>query len=275
MSGLAPPLPAPPIPRLPRRTWANDPRKRERLLGVLTPFVILALWEACARMGLFDTRFFPPPSIIALAFADMIRDGTLGGELAVSARRLAYGLIGGTIPGVVVGLAMGMSATIRAVVDPIISALMPVPKTVIVPLSMLIFGVGETSDIVMVAIGVFFPMAINAYAGVAGVPPIYFDVARSLRVSRLTVFTSIAWPGALATMFAGFQLAVANGLIILTVVEMLGATEGLGHMIWSSWQVFEVPRMYVGIIVISAAGVVIQLVMKEVKRVLLRWDPAA
>lgn len=263
------------IPRIVRPVWYKDVRRRDRLLNVVTPIFLLFLWELLTRLSVFDSRFFPAPSTIGNAFVTMLADGSLFGELSISAKRLFLGFVVGAVPGIVVGLSMGMSTIVKAILDPIISALMPVPKTVIIPLALLIFGLGETANIVMVAIGVFFPIAINAYAGVANIQPIYFDVAKSLRISKVTIFFSIAWPGALSTIFAGFQLAIANALIVLTVVEMLGATEGLGHMIWTSWQVYEVPRMYVGIVVISAAGVLLQICMKEVKRLLLRWDPAS
>lgn len=256
-----------------RTPWYRTASARDRILGVVTPFLLLLLWEVLSRTGVVDDRFFPPPSRIATTFVEMMGDGTLASALGASGMRLISGFVLGAVPGLLVGVAMGTSWAVRAVVDPVISALMPVPKTAIVPLSLLIFGMGESSKIAMVAIGVFFPVAINAYAGVAGVQRIYFDVAKNLGASRRMVFTTISWPGALPTVYAGFQLAVANALIVLTVVEMLSARTGVGSLIWSSWQVFEVERMYVGIIVISAAGVVIQLLMNEVKRHTLRWDP--
>lgn len=256
-----------------RTPWYRTASARDRVLGVIAPFLLLLVWEALSRTGVLDDRFFPAPSQIAATFGEMIGDGTLLSAIGASGERLIYGFVLGAVPGVLIGVAMGMSWVVRALVDPIIAALMPVPKTAIIPLSLLIFGMGESSKVAMVAIGVFFPVAINAYAGVAGVQRIYFDVAKNLGASRRTVFTTIAWPGALPTVFAGFQLAVANALIVLTVVEMLAARTGVGSLIWTSWQVFEVERMYVGIITISAAGVVIQLLMNELKRHMLRWDP--
>jgi NitT/TauT family transport system permease protein len=177
----------------------------------------------------------------------------------------------GGIPALGIGLAMGLYRPVRAALDPLIAATYPIPKSAIVPLLLLIFGLGEMSKIVMVAIGAFFPIVINTAAGVQEIPPIYRDVGRNFGASRWQTFRTIALPGALPLVMTGIKLAVGLGLILIVIAEMIGAKSGLGYMIWNAWQIFAVPTMYVGLITVSILGVLFTLLLTEVERVLVPW----
>ncbi|MEN3277624.1 MAG: NitT/TauT family transport system permease protein, partial [Massilia sp.] len=150
----------------------ND-KTRDRLLGIGSPLVLLLLWEASARGGLIDVRFFPAPSSIAAQAVELTGTGELWGHLAASLKRLAWGTLLGGIPALLLGITMGLYRPIRAAIDPLISATYPVPKSAILPLILLIFGLGEASKIVMVALGVFFPVLINTITGVLQIDKIY------------------------------------------------------------------------------------------------------
>lgn len=248
-----------------------SPGARDRVLGVLSPIALLVLWELLSRGGILDDRFFPPPTRIASTFADLAKSGELWTNTWVSLRRVLLGLALGATPGLAIGLCMGLYRPVRAALDPIIAATYPIPKSAIVPLLLLIFGLGEMSKIVMVAIGAFFPVVINTAAGVQEIPPIYRDVGRNYGASRWQTFRTIALPGALPLIMTGLKLAVGLGLILIVIAEMIGAKSGLGFMIWNAWQIFAVPTMYVGLITVSVLGVVFTLVLTELERVLIPW----
>ncbi len=122
------------------------------------------------------------------------------------------------------------------------------------PLILLIFGLGEMSKYVIVAIGVFFLMAINTMAGVMNVPNIYFDVARNLKASRWKIYFTVALPGALPGIFTGLRICVGTALLLLVAAEFVGASEGIGYRVWWAWSVFWVDTMYVGFAVIATLG---------------------
>src|SRR5690242_2833863 len=155
------------------------PRTRDRLIGLLSPVFLLLLWEAFARIGWIDQRFFPAPSSIAASFVDLSRSGELWANLSASLTRLFWGCLLGGVPALLLGLAMGLHRPVRALVDPLVAATYPVPKSAILPLVLLVFGLGETSKIAMVALGVFYPMIINTTAGVLEIDRIYLDVGRN------------------------------------------------------------------------------------------------
>lgn len=248
-----------------------SPGARDRLLGVLSPLALLVLWELLSRGGILDDRFFPPPTRIASTFADLAKSGELWTNTWVSLRRVLLGLALGATPALAIGLCMGLYRPVRAALDPIIAATYPIPKSAIVPLLLLIFGLGEMSKIVMVAIGAFFPVVINTAAGVQEIPPIYRDVGRNFGAGRWQTFRTIALPGALPLIMTGLKLAVGLGLILIVIAEMIGAKSGLGFMIWNAWQIFAVPTMYVGLITVSVLGVVFTLALTELERVLVPW----
>ncbi len=246
-------------------------RMRDRLLNVISPLALLTLWELCARFDVIDTRFFPAPSSVLSTAVEMLQSGELVTHTAASMQRLAYGTILGGVPALVLGIVMGLNRTIRALFDPLIAATYPVPKSAILPLALLVFGLGEASKVFMVAIGVFFPVVINATTGVLEINKIYLDVGRNYRANRWNTFWTIALPGALPVIMTGFKLGIGIGLVLIAVAEMVAAKSGLGYLIWSAWSTFAVEQMYVGLFVIALIGFLITLVLNELERVIIPW----
>jgi ABC-type nitrate/sulfonate/bicarbonate transport system permease component len=246
-------------------------RMRDRLLNVISPLVLLTAWELCARFDVIDTRFFPAPSSVLSTAVEMLQSGELVTHTVVSMQRLAYGTILGGVPALVLGIVMGLNRTIRALFDPLIAATYPVPKSAILPLALLVFGLGEASKVFMVAIGVFFPVVINATTGVLEINKIDLDVGRNYQASRWNTFWTIALPGALPVIMTGFKLGIGIGLVLIAVAEMVAAKSGLGYLIWSAWSTFAVEQMYVGLFVIALIGFLITLVLNELERVIIPW----
>jgi ABC-type nitrate/sulfonate/bicarbonate transport system permease component len=246
-------------------------RRRDRILSITSPLGLLLAWELAAATGLIDVRFFPAPSSIIGKLIEMARSGELTENVLISLQRIVLGFLLGGVPAVVIGIAMGIWRPIRALVDPLIVATYPIPKSSLLPLILLIFGLGEMSKVMMVAIGVFYPMAINATAGVLQINQIYLDVGKSFKASRWDTFRTIALPGALPFIMTGVKLGAGLALILIAVAEMVGAKSGIGYMIWSAWETFAVAKMYVGLFVIALIGFAISLLLNEIERWVIRW----
>jgi ABC-type nitrate/sulfonate/bicarbonate transport system permease component len=244
---------------------------RDRLISIASPIALLLLWECAARTGLIDTRFFPAPSSIFHALLTLAGTGELWRHTSASLQRLALGFLVGGIPALILGIIMGLNRAIYAIFEPLIAATYPIPKSSILPLVLLIFGLGEGSKIFMVAVGVFFPVAINATAGVHEINQIYLDVGRNFRASRWNTFRTIALPGALPFIMTGIKLGVGMGLVLIAVAEMMGAKSGLGYMIWAAWETFSVEQMYVGLFVIAIIGFVLSLILNEIEKRVVPW----
>jgi len=247
------------------------PRRRERLMSIASPLGLLLAWEVAAQLGFIDVRFFPAPSTIIVVLIRLAQSGELIENVLISLQRIILGFLLGGIPAILIGITMGISRPVRALIDPLIVATYPIPKSAILPFILLIFGLGEMSKVVMVAIGVFFPIAINSTAGVLQINQVYFDVGKSFKASRWDTFRTIALPGALPFIMTGVKLGAGLALILIAIAEMVGAKSGIGYMIWSAWETFSVAKMYVGLFVIALIGFTVSFLLREVERWIIRW----
>ena len=252
-----------------RRSWSRE--SVERAMNIVSPVALLLVWELCARAGFIDVRFFPAPSKVFQVMYNLIQNGQLEKHVWASLQRLWWGILFGGVPALMLGIAMGMYRTLRVIVEPVIMATYPIPKSAILPLILLIFGLGEASKIVMVATGVFYPILINAMAGVLEINKIYFDVGRNFGAGRWQVFRTVALPGALPLIMTGIKLGVGLGLVLIAIAEMVGAKSGLGYMIWNAWEILSVETMYVGLISIAVLGLLFTLLLNELERIIVPW----
>jgi NitT/TauT family transport system permease protein len=246
-------------------------QNKERILSIFSPVLLLVLWEVLVQTGLLDKRFFPAPSSIVGTFTNLVTSGDLWKHLQASITRILIGFALGAIPAIFLGISMGLFRWVRAFFSPMVASLYPIPKIAILPLIMLIFGLGEQSKWVIIAIGVFFLVLYNTMAGVMNIPNIYLDVGRNFGASRWQFYKTIALPGALPLIFTGVKLAAGVALLIIVAAEFVGAKTGIGYMIWQSWQTFSVETMYVGLVVIAILGYLVSLGLDELEHVLIPW----
>lgn len=247
------------------------PETQERLLSIVSPIVLLLLWQGASSVGLLDPRFVPSPISIGYAAYALIASGELFVHLKVSLLRILVGFVVGAVPGIALGLLMGMSRWVRATIDPIVAAIYPIPKIALLPLVMLYFGIGDLSKVVLVAFSVIFLVLINAMAGVLAIDPVYFDVAKNYNAPRRKLWTRVIIPGALPMIFVGLRLGIGVALIVIVAAEFVAAQSGIGFLIWTSWQVMRIEDMFVGIIVITVLGVITTFLLREVERWATPW----
>jgi len=243
----------------------------EILCYALSPLLILALWEAGVRLTVIDARFFPAPSEILGAFGELAQSGELSTHLGISLQRIFWGFLLGSIPGVLIGVSMGYFRLFKMAMDPLIAAVYPVPKIALLPLIMLVFGLGELSKVVVIAAGVFFICTINSMAGAQNIDRVLIEAARSFGARPLSMFKEVILPGATPVIFAGLRLSLGMALILIVAAEFVAAKSGLGYLIWSSWTVFYVPQMYVGLLMVAALGILFTYVLEWVERVAFPW----
>jgi NitT/TauT family transport system permease protein len=242
----------------------------ERIATLLAPFVLLLLWEGLVQLRVLDRRFFPAPSSIAGTFMQLAMT-TLPGNIAISLSRAAIGFLIGAVPAILLGVLMGLVPIVRAALQPIVGALFAIPKVSILPLVMLIFGLGEQSKWAIIAIAVFFQVLISTAAGVANIERIYLDVGRNFGAGRLATLWTIALPGALPVIFAGVRLGWGVSLLLLVTAEMVAAKAGLGFLIWQAWQTFTIEEMYVGLVTIAVLGMLSFWLLDVLEGWLIPW----
>jgi ABC-type nitrate/sulfonate/bicarbonate transport system permease component len=261
------------------RTWSPRAGSAafERLLSVVSPVLLLAVWEIAAGLGIVDTRFFPAPSTIFLAAWQMLQpsrqypSGELWTNMSISLARIGVGFALGAVPGVIIGLVMGLFGPVRAIVQPLVDATFPIPKIAVLPLFIMVFGIGEESKYAIIAVAVVYVVLINTVAGVRNIDRIYLDVAKNYHAGRFMQFTDVALPGALPLILTGLKLGMGVALLVIVSAEFVGAKSGIGFLIWTSWQIFQVEKMYVGLLIIAVIGFGSAIALNRIERVLVPW----
>ena len=243
----------------------------ERIVSLFSPLILLILWELSARAHWIDTRFFPAPSKIIAVWVKMIASGEYFSAVGISLTRIIIGFLLGAVPALILGIIMGLSTVVRALLNPIFGTLMPIPKLALLPLILLVFGMGELSKWVTIGAGLFFHVLYNTMTGVVNIDSIYIDAARNYGATRADFFFRIALPGALPNIINGIRLALSVGLLLIVAAEMIGATNGIGHMIWQGYEVFALEQMYVGLLTMALFGYLITHGDEALEKVVIPW----
>lgn len=240
-------------------------------LALLSPLVVLLLWEITSQSGLLDRRFFPPPSQVVGQLSNERTMERLPGDVVATVQRVLIGFAIGSSLGLLMGLWLGLFRTPRLILSPVFAALYPIPKIALFPLLLILFGLGDQSKWAAIAIGAFFLVFYNTLAGVLQIPPIYLDVARNAGASRIQVFRTVAVPAALPGIFTGLKLATGTAFVVLAAVEFVGAKVGLGSFMWQSWQILQVDRMYLGLVIFAIMGFVSITLVGWIESRLVPW----
>ncbi|HEY0448805.1 ABC transporter permease [Actinophytocola sp.] len=254
------------------RAYAFRRRLLERGLAVAVPIGLIALWQGLASAGVAESPYFPPPFAIASSWGDLLSNGVYADSVVASVRRIVLGYVAGTLGALVLGFAIGSNALLRSALEPTIAALYTIPKLAILPLLLLVFGLGETSKILLVALTCFFVVLINTIDSVAGVSPRYRDVGRSCNASRWAMLWHITVPAALPQTLTGMRIASGMAVIVIVGAEFVAADTGLGFLVWNSWNLGVPEYMFVGIVSISLIGVIATALLRGLERVLTPWN---
>lgn len=247
---------------------------RERVFAVVSPLGLLVIWEVLSRTAVLDVRIFSMPTAVAVVMVRLLSDGELASNAGHTVWRLILGMVVGTVPGLLLGLSMGLFRTPRAVLGPIVSAIYPLPRVALFPLVLLIVGLNETSNVLMIALGPFFSMLIGTMAGVLNVEPIYLRVAKSFEVNTRDLYFRVVLPAALPIILSSFRLSLGLGLLGVVAVEFLMTNDGLGYLIWHSWQVLSLPESMAGLVTAGLIGFALFLTLDAVEKRLVPWVSA-
>ncbi|MCO5185017.1 MAG: ABC transporter permease [Anaerolineae bacterium] len=243
----------------------------ERALPAVILLSLLLIWETGSRIGLIKPLLFPAPTMIGRSLLDMAASGDLWLHTRATLLRVLLGLLIGGVPALILGLLMGQSRRLAIVLDPIIAAIHPIPKIAIFPLIMVFLGVGEGSKIFIAAFGAFFPILLSTAAGVRQINPILTQVATNYGANRFKLFTRVVLPGSLPSVLTGVLLALNLTLLLTVAIEIITAKEGLGSIIWFSWQTMRTETMYVSLTVLMILGVLFNGCMHWLTRLLTPW----
>ena len=238
---------------------------------VWLPLALLGGWELCAATGTINTLFFPAPSTVARAGWDLGWSGELGRHVVATLARTGAGFAAGLVPGIVIGLAMGRSRRVRWSIEPLVSTLVSIPKLSLLPLLLLVLGVGERPRIALAGVAAFVVVALQTLDAVRSINADHVELARNYGATPWGIVRWVYWPAALPQLSTGVRLALGRALAVTIAVEIVGAPRGLGSLIWAGWQTFAIERIYVGIFVSAMLGAVFHFGMRGLERRLVPW----
>lgn len=247
-----------------------------RLIGRMSPLVLfIALWYGACSSGLVNSEFLPTPTKVAAALADLLSGGEIARNLFVTLFRAAVGLALGSICGIWIGLMMARSERFKAYVTPIVGGTYSLPKSALIPLFALWFGIGNVTAIAAVFLACLLPMIVNTYHGVVTTPKVLVWSAQALGTTDRELPSQVLLRSAMPDIFTGLRIALGFSFVLAISTEMIASTSGIGKLIFLYGENGTYDYMFAAIACIVAVAFVADRVTLLGMHRLLRWHESA
>ena len=262
-------------PHPPSRLRLGLPTVPDRLrYGLIGFAVVLPLWEAVVRLGIVKRVTLSSPTLILEAgWEDLFVNGILWPHIMQSSQQFFLGLGLALITGVPLGLALGLFRRLNYFLDPWLSAIYATPTIALVPLIVLVLGLGLASKIFIVWLEAIFVIVVTTMVGVHAAEARYLDLARSFRATRWLTFRSVILPSSFPYILTALRLGVTRGLVGVVVAEFFAANKGLGFFINFSGTTLRTDRVMLGVILLGLLGVVLGEGVRRLERRYEKWRP--
>ena len=245
---------------------------RRRRLAWLGPLALLLLWTASSATGLLDPRILSEPWTVVATAGELITDGRLQENLAISAQRAGLGLFFGIVVGAVLALLSGLSRVGEALIDGPVQIKRAIPGLALIPLLILWFGIDETMKVLTITLGVFVPVYLQTHAGLRGIDLRFVELAQTVGLSRAGFIRKVVLPGALPGFFLGLRFAVTGAWVSLVVVEQINATSGIGYMMELARTYGQTNIIVLGLAVYGILGLLSDGIVRFIERKALSWQ---
>jgi sulfonate transport system permease protein len=255
-------------------TPAANPGANQRKWGLIrlaSPIVLLALWQLGSAVRLIPQDVLPAPSLIIGAGIELVENGQLADALHVSGIRVIEGLVLGGVVGVALGTAVGLSRWLEATVDPPMQMVRALPHLGLIPLFILWFGIGEVPKVLLVALGVSFPLYLNTFSAIRQVDPKLFETAQVLGFTFWQRFRTIIAPSAAPQVLVGLRQSLAIAWLTLIVAEQINADKGIGFLINNARDFLRIDIIIFGLIVYALLGIGTDAIVRILERRALRY----
>ncbi|MGC4025533.1 MAG: ABC transporter permease [Mesorhizobium sp.] len=229
------------------------------------------LWEIAPRAGWINALFFPPLSKVLAALWDMIQSGLLFEHIGISLQRAALGFLLAVLVAIPLGFLMGRYPLFEKASDFLVQTLRNTSQFALLPVFILVLGIGEASKVAVTFYAAVFFLLINTIVGVKSVDPLLVKAARSMGTSDWDLFKKVIFPSAIPSIVAGARLGVKTSLFSVIAAEMLAAQSGIGYLIQNSSLMLETDRMYAGILTLTIIGLVLNYLLVAGERRATRW----
>lgn len=239
--------------------------------GLLVIVVAVVVWQVVVDTGVVSAHFLASPSSIVASLAHGFSSGTVTSDLGVSLYRVGIGWLIGCVLGYIVGMAIGSLHWLHELFNPILEFIRPVSPVALIPVAILLLGIGNASKFAIVGFACFWPVLLNTVGGVQSISQHHRRIGKALGFSRREEIVHVLLPGSLPDAFVGLRLAAGIAFVVIVAAEFVGATNGLGYLILSAEQSFNTPLMYGAIVLLAFLGWMANLILVGIERSLIRW----
>lgn len=231
---------------------------------------LILLWEAASRIGLIDPFFFSSPTQILSTAVTKWQSGSLWRDIVYTASSTLLGFLLGTAIGSILGLLFWFSRPVALVAEPWLIVLNALPKLALAPVLVILIGIGFASKVALAFLMTVIVAAMSAYGGVQTVDPALLTLLSSLGANKWQTFTRLVVPSALPSMITGLRVNIALAMAGSIVGEFIASDRGLGRMIVYAGTVFDLPLVWVGVVVLSVVSILMYAAVVVVEKLLLR-----
>jgi NitT/TauT family transport system permease protein len=255
------------------RLWQRSRELVSDWLGVVGILSFFTAWELATRLEILNPFYFPPFSAIILKGYELFADGSIWEHMVFSLTNFAVGFVVSVVLGVLLGIPMGWYKNVCKTFDPLLSGIYATPLIALLPLIIMMFGLGPISKIIMTILAAVFPILINTMVGIANTDHRLITMARAFGAKDNQIFRKVSLPGSLPFIVAGMRVALGRALVYIVVAEQYGAATGLGYLSSVAAQRFQMAAMFVPIIIIAGLGAGLNELLKSLERRLEKWKP--
>jgi NitT/TauT family transport system permease protein len=242
-------------------------------LGIIGVLGFFLGWELLTRFELLNPFYFPPFTKIIAKGYELFASGAIWEHMWFSLTNFAVGFVVSVALGVVIGIPMGWYKNVSKTFDPLLSGVYATPLIALLPLIIMMFGLGAISKIIMTVLAAVFPILINTMTGIANTDHRLITMARAFGARDSTIFLKVSVPGSLPYIVAGMRVALGRALVYIVVAEQYGAATGLGYLSSVAAQRFQMAAMFVPIIIIAGLGAGLNELLKLLEKRLEKWKP--
>ena len=238
-----------------------------------SPLLILAIaWELTSRLGLVSALALPPLTDVIVAWVDLIKSGELISNGAASLWRAAAGLGLSIVVGAVLGIAMAWWRPANLLLAPLVEMFYPMPKSALIPVTVIWLGFGDGSKILLIFLGCMLPVTIGAFNGARASEQMLVWSARSMGATRLRMLWDVVVPSAMPELLNGIRTALALSFILLVSSELIVARSGFGYLIGFLGANGTYDAMYAVVLTVAFLGFAADRLYQLLMRRALLWQ---
>jgi sulfonate transport system permease protein len=243
------------------------------VVKTISPLVLVIGWAVASASGLLPRTTLAAPQDVLIKAGELWSSGELPRAIAASAERVGLGLAIGVTAAVVIALLSGLFRLGEDILDAPIQMLRTVPVIGLIPLLIIWFGIGDEPKLILIALGVFFPLYLNLFAGIRGTDPALIEAGRTVGLRRFGLIRHVILPSAVPSGLVGLRYSIGVSWLILVFAETINATTGIGFLINNAREFFETDTIVLCLVLYAVLGLLADVFVRLLERVLLAWRP--